>query len=235
MYLIVIGDTRMVGGITKMEVYEADDFSAVIAAACEFGEELLHVHIIVTEHKDVLIDLFMLIEDQIEKMRDAYEVVDYLLGTQRNEKSFIIFTLETTEGSTSGFLRIYEAFGDYANIFNKISKELESELKNKEKIEELLNNEVIAEYFGESGMIKARILLEAIHIEPNCASEIVEIVIEDLSGYSYIRFPIQKLSLDEFQTISSVEQLLRFLKRTIIDNEDLIAKELTSAIEGLEE
>jgi len=218
-----------------MEAYEADDFSSIIAAACEFGEELLHVHIIVTEYKDVLIELFMLIEDQIEKMRDAYEVVDYLLETQRNEASFIIFVLETSEGSTSGFLRIYEAFGDYAHAFNKISKELESELKNKEKIEELLNNEVIAQHFGEPGTIEARILLKAIQIEPNCASEIVEIVIEDLGGYSYVRFPIQKLSLDAFQRISSVEQLLRFLKRVIVDNEDLIVKELTSAIESLEE
>jgi len=233
MYLIVIGDTRMIGGITKMEAYEADDFSAVIATVCEFKEELLHMHIIVTEYKDVLIDLFMLMEDQIEKMHNAYEVVDYLLKTQRNKESFIIFTLETSESSTSGFLRIYKAFGDYAHIFNRISKELESELKNKEKIEELLNNEAVAYYFGKPGMIRAGILLKAIQIEPNCASETVEIAIEDFSGYSYIRIPILKCNLDEFQKITTVEQLLRFLKNVIVSKEEKIVEELESIAEYL--
>ena len=101
------------------------------------------------------------------------------------------------------------------------------------KTEELLNNEAVAYYFGAPGMIRAGILLEAIQIEPNCASETVEIVIEDLSGYSYIRIPILKCNLDEFQKITTMEQLLRFLKNVIVSKEEKIVEELESIAEYL--
>lgn len=213
MYLILLDEFEEL-----KEAYEVDELLTAVEVSSNYS------YAVITESKVDVVDIFSYIEEF--KADEESSIVSSLC---KDKKNCVIF-----ECSSLKYLikwKLYCYGGKYIDLVNLIGSELESKLQKKERFKIVLNNPCLQKWIRghvvypcPSKTLTAKDLLQCIGFILDVKHYVVKIYPFFVRNFAFSL--TRTYSADVLADISSIEELLRFFERVILDNEDEIIEKL---------